>query len=342
VIGSDGGLLWKPVGVAADAALTLAPAERLDLLVDLSGFPTGAQVYLINSADAPFGGSPTPTAAQLTTLWLNGDSPGRNPYPWVLRIDVDPDSPLHGIDQSASVFDGLELNPAFRRTVHDLTMPPAPDAPPEISIEGHDHHVILLAETNPPGHLYVQELLEDPNGTIALRLPGDAATKHYRVDGWMNGDPSSSETRTAFYDHIAVRPQLGQWQVFRFVNTTGDTHPLHIHQSQFQPLGTAAGQIDYADADGNNLYDPASRTTSAPLLSLASPGRGYESLETTGWKDTIRVDPGNIVSVAIRFDVPGRYVYHCHVLEHEDTQMMRPIVVTVLPMNDGMSMGMPM
>ncbi len=104
------------------------------------------------------------------------------------------------------------------------------------------------------------------------------------------------------------------------------------------PPGRSTTQI----ADGNNLYDPASRTTSAPLLSLASPGRGYESLETTGWKDTIRVDPGNIVSVAIRFDVPGRYVYHCHVLEHEDTQMMRPIVVTVLPMNDGMSMGMPM
>ncbi len=143
VIGSDGGLLWKPVGVAADAALTLAPAERLDLLVDLSGFPTTERRCTSSIPPTPHsGGSPTPTAAQLTTLWLNGDSPGRNPYPWVLRIDVDPDSPLHGIDQSASVFDGLELNPAFRRTVHDLTMPPAPDAPPEISIEGHDHHAV--------------------------------------------------------------------------------------------------------------------------------------------------------------------------------------------------------
>lgn len=340
IIGSDGGLLWKPVGVADDSALTLAPAERLDLLVDLSAFAPGAQVYLINSADAPFGGSPTPTAAQLTTLWLDGDRAARNPYPWVLRIDVDLDSPLHGMGQSAAAFDGVELNAGFRRTVHGLTMPPVAGTPPEVSIEGHDHHVILLAETNPPGHLYVQEILEDPNGTIVLRLPGDAAAKNYRVDGWMTGEPMSSETRTAFYDHIALRPQLGQWQVFRFVNTTGDTHPLHIHQSQFQPLGTAAGQIDYADADGNNLYDPASRTTSAPLLSLASPGRDYESFETTGWKDTIRVDPGNVVSVAIRFDIPGRYVYHCHVLEHEDTQMMRPIVVTVLPMDDGVSMQM--
>ena len=59
------------------------------------------------------------------------------------------------------------------------------------------------------------------------------------------------------------------------------------------------------------------------------------SPETTGWKDVIRVDPGNTVKLAgVRFDVPGRYVYHCHVLEHEDTEMMRPFVVTVMNMDE--------
>lgn len=47
------------------------------------------------------------------------------------------------------------------------------------------------------------------------------------------------------------------------------------------------------------------------------------------------MDPGNVVKVAIRFDIPGRYVYHCHVLEHEDTEMMRPFVVAVMHMDDG-------
>ncbi|WP_458318218.1 multicopper oxidase family protein [Mycolicibacterium brisbanense] len=340
IIGSDGGLLWKAAKVAPRSALTLAPAERLDVLVDLSGFAPGTQVYLINSAEAPFGGGKVPTAAHLNSLWHKGDRPGRNPFPWVLRLDVDPDAELRGMDQPASAFDGVELNAAFRRTVHGLTPHPAHDAAPEISIEGHEHHLILLAETDPPGHLYVQELVEDTNGDIALRLPTDTETKKYRVDGWMVGDQTSSETRVAFDDHVGIRPQLGQWQVFRFVNTTGDTHPLHIHQSQFQPLGSAAGQIAYADALGNNIYDPASRTATAPLLPLPDPGRSYDTAEITGWKDTIRVDPGNVVSVAIRFDVPGRYVYHCHVLEHEDTQMMRPIVVTVVPMDDGAPMQM--
>jgi FtsP/CotA-like multicopper oxidase with cupredoxin domain len=71
------------------------------------------------------------------------------------------------------------------------------------------------------------------------------------------------------------------------------------------------------------------RTASQPLVVQPAAGRGYEPYETGGWKDVIRVDPHNVVKVAVRFDLPGRFVYHCHVLEHEDTDMMRPFVVTV-------------
>ena len=45
--------------------------------------------------------------------------------------------------------------------------------------------------------------------------------------------------------------------------------------------------------------------------------------------------PGKVVEVAIGFDIAGRYVYHCHILEHKDTEMMRPFVVTVTDMHDG-------
>lgn len=336
VIGVDGGLLWRPAPLAVDAGLTLAPAERVDVLLDLDGLDDGAQLYLINSAPAPFGGDPVP---DLSELWAAGDRAGRNPFPWVLRVDVDFSGSAHGAPPE--LFDRLAaagaptLNPKFRRLTHALTVP-VPDAqPPEHLIEGHEHHVILLAETNPPGHLYAQEVVQDEGGRISLQLPGDAAPKAYRVEGWMDDDPTSSESRVAFYDRTALRPLLGQWQVFVFVNTTGDTHPMHIHQSNFQPLGAAAGLIDFVDAAGNNRYDPATRTTSTPITAPADLGRTYDDSEIHGWKDVIRVDPGNVVKVAIRFDVPGRYVYHCHVLEHEDTQMMRPFVVTVHAMTDG-------
>jgi spore coat protein A len=71
-----------------------------------------------------------------------------------------------------------------------------------------------------------------------------------------------------------------------------------------------------------------------------------------GWKDTVRVNPGEMVVIAARFDgFTGRYMYHCHILEHEDHDMMRPFVVVPeqamnvmdamgdMPMLDG-TMGM--
>jgi spore coat protein A len=337
VIGTDGGLLWRSWQLRADDTLTMAPSERIDILVDLSGLPEGTQLHLINSAQAPFGGDPAPA---LSELLADGDRPGRNPYPWVLRIDVDAHAPTKG--RPAALYSriaGTELNPAFRRLVHDA-QPPADGEPAQLPVTGHAHRTILLAETTPPGHLYLQELVADPAGGIELQLPGDSAPVRYRVTGWTADDPAPSSTRVSFYDQIALRPQVGQWQLWRFVNATGDTHPMHIHQSVFQPLGVAGAKLVVTDAAGDNYYDPDTRTTSSPLLldtDPAHPARRFEPSETHGWKDVVRVDPGNVVTVAVRFDLAGRYVYHCHIVEHEDTEMMRPFVVTVTDMNDGMT-----
>jgi FtsP/CotA-like multicopper oxidase with cupredoxin domain len=57
-------------------------------------------------------------------------------------------------------------------------------------------------------------------------------------------------------------------------------------------------------------------------------GRGALDANETGWKDTVRVNPGELVAIAATFDgFTGRYMYHCHLLEHEDHDMMRPFVV---------------
>jgi FtsP/CotA-like multicopper oxidase with cupredoxin domain len=337
VIGTGGGLLWRGWQLGNDQALTVASSDRIDVLVDLTGLPDGEQLFLVNSAQAPFQGGPIPPS--LADLLSCGDRPGRNPYPWVLRLDVDNDAQPPGApgalftDTAAAV-----LNPAFRRLAHNDTQPAPTSEPEPFPITGHDHRIILLAETTPPGHLYLHEIVEDPAGKISIQFPGDTAPTNYRVEGWLPNDPAPSSTRVSFYDRIALRPRLGQWQVWRFVNTTGDTHPMHIHQSQFQPLHPAGARLAVTDASGANLYDPETRTTSAPLIPDPDPHnlpRTFDPSEVHGWNDVIRVDPGNIVEVAVRFDIPGRYVYHCHILEHEDTEMMRPFVVTVTDMADG-------
>ncbi len=334
VIGTGGGLLWRAWRLGNDQALTLASSDRIDVLVDLTGMADGEQLLLLNSAQAPFGGDPPPPLGHLLN---HGDRKHRNPYPWVLRLDIDGDAPTRGAphslftDTAAAV-----LNPEFRRLVPTEQKPAPADEPEQFPITAPDTRTILLAETTPPGHLYLHEIVKDPDGQIAFQLPGDTAPVAYRVEGWMADDPAGSSSRVSFYDRTALRPRAGQWQVWRFVNATGDTHPMHIHQSQFQPLHRTGNRLVVTDAQDTNLYDPETRRTSAPLVpDTENPGRTFESSEVHGWNDVIRVDPGNVVEVAVRFDIPGRYVYHCHILEHEDTEMMRPFVVTVTDMDDG-------
>ena len=342
IIGTDGGLLHRAATVGhgnvqppmqGAPALTLAPAERLDVLVDLSQ-EAGRALFLVNTAPAPYqGDQEQPDLADRPALadflgHNGGDAANKNPYPWVMQFDVnDTANSQPGTDRAEldDIFTGGVLNPDFRRLVHNPTGAADPE---EYVLTKHEHRIILLAETDPPGHLYLHELIEDPSGRIQLQLPGDPFPRTYRVEGWTAQDTRPSSDEASFYQQVGLRPLVGQWQVWKFVNATGDTHPIHIHQSQFQPLDDQAGLV-VQQAGGVNLYDPTDRRTFIPIVPAQdqSVARTYDPQETLGWKDTIRIDPGNVVEVAIRFDLAGRYVYHCHVLEHEDTEMMRPLVV---------------
>jgi spore coat protein A len=89
-------------------------------------------------------------------------------------------------------------------------------------------------------------------------------------------------------------------------------------------------------------YDPPSGTTKGGPIAFVS--LGTVDPNEQGFKDTIRVNPGEAVSIAARFDgFTGRFMYHCHILEHEDMDMMRPFIVvpqTVLDLMGGDMGGM--
>jgi bilirubin oxidase len=95
-------------------------------------------------------------------------------------------------------------------------------------------------------------------------------------------------------DPITEKPALGATEIWEVSNMTGDAHPVHIHQVQFEVLGH--------NSDGPEPWE-------------------------TGPKDTVAAYPGQVTRVKVRFDLPGYYVWHCHILEHEDNEMMRPLRV---------------
>lgn len=143
----------------------------------------------------------------------------------------------------------------------------------------------------------------------------------------------------AFDDPVTEKPRVGATEVWEIDNRTGDTHPIHLHLVQFQLLsGSGDDHHSSSWGDGSGSSDPSA----------------------SGWKDTIRVGSRDNVRIVVRwapqdtpagavqpgqnlfpfdptatmgatddFSFPGGpgYVWHCHILEHEDNEMMRPYLV---------------
>jgi len=119
--------------------------------------------------------------------------------------------------------------------------------------------------------------------------------------------------RKHWHEPTTEFPKLNSTEIWEFVNLTEDTHPMHMHLVRFQILDRRAFDItDY-------LLNKKLRFT-APAA-VAEP---HES----GWKDTVQCPPGTITRIIVRFEgYPGKYLYHCHILEHEANDMMRPFEV---------------
>ena len=119
-------------------------------------------------------------------------------------------------------------------------------------------------------------------------------------------------------DRVTETPRAGSVEIWRIINTTGDAHPIHIHLVQFQILD-------------RQLFDPAQYPHH---LVFTGPRVTPPANERPAFKDTVQSMPGEVTRVIMSFDLPSgtpvrrgdkfRYVFHCHILEHEDNDMMRP------------------
>jgi spore coat protein A len=116
---------------------------------------------------------------------------------------------------------------------------------------------------------------------------------------------------------VTENPVLDSTEIWNLINTTDDSHPIHLHLVRFQILDRRSFDVANYWATGKfNLFGP-------PIPPDPS---------EAGWKDTVRADPAMVTRIIIRFEgYPGRYVWHCHILEHEDNEMMRPYDVIAKP-----------
>ncbi len=129
-------------------------------------------------------------------------------------------------------------------------------------------------------------------------------------------------------DPLTETPRVGSVEDWYYINLTGDTHPMHTHLVTFQVVGRVPFDADaYADAVGSGPggvpggVDPSPYAT-GPMIPADSTERGF--------KDTVKANPGYFTIIRAKFELPSgvhapqRYVHHCHIVEHEDNDMMRP------------------
>ena len=295
-IGTDHGLLRATARLPSDG-LVLASAERADLLVDFSDLETGVELTLLNTATAPFDGAPYP-AAQAENA---ADPNALLPYPNVMRFRV-----VAGRATRRSIPAVLAGDYSPPTTEELSAAPRRAIALVEREIEGE------------PNMLTMRELAvvgEDYAGPAVTMIDGDTAT-HYR------------SIAAHFEDTTTFFPMLGQYEVWQLINLTNDTHPIHVHLDPFQIVSRRALRRSIPD-DGIGDLD----LTATVRLERDPDDKLEHAIDDNerGLKDTVRVNPNEVVEIAVRFNTyAGRYMYHCHILEHEDRDMMRPFV-TVPP-----------
>jgi len=215
--------------------------------------------------------------------------------------NVGPDEPFRGgapgvdfpVADPASTGQVLEfrvvpaVTPDLTTPAEFLVLPPITPLPPETL-----HRPLALIERMGMGHDASGEPVEGPVEALLGRV----------IDGVL--------VERLWMDEVSENPGVGTTEVWEFVNATGDAHPMHVHEVAFEVV----------NREGLVMADDDEIAVPIQFNGTVTPPEPWE----TGFKDTVIAYPGQVTRVRARFDQAGQFVWHCHIVEHEDNEMMRP------------------
>jgi len=326
-IGAEGGFLPAPVLVDGKAfKILLAPAERADIIVDFSKVKPGQFLILYNDAPGPFPG-------------------GGAVFDYYPQNNKTPTSiPGYGPNTRTLLQIRVVGAPGTAGTKVTLTLP-ALDPPALVTQTAGVPNVPVIDRVNKTATI----------GTTAYRLReltlNEGFDEYGRLAQYIGTNtPTNTLVGTAvagFYgqryvDEAATEVvAAGATEVWEIANLTADTHPLHLHLVNCQVLARQPFNAKGYNGVPNFMGKP-----------IAPDPNEF------GWKETIRMNPGEVIWLIMKFDLPvvpftvptspradlgtdadglgitvpagktaHEYVWHCHILEHEEHDMMRPLVV---------------
>jgi len=292
-----------------DQSLLMGLAERSDVIVDFRGLKNGTVIQMNNTApDAPFGGFPDipadpATTGQIMQFVVNAALLGASPTDPVLADGVTP-NPNAATDPYSLVPSAEPPGP-----------PPTPGAPVRTLSLNEEESGTLCVEVDLAGNVFEVPGVSphsldpvtgapcyDPTAMMVIGVP--MAPKAALLGTF---DPATGiSTPMLWSQPMTERPIQGNTEMWELYNLTVDGHPMHLHLVRFEVMNRQA-------------LDPL---TLAPVGLPLAP-QAWE----TGFKDTVIAYPGEVTRLKATFDIAGLYVWHCHIVEHEDNEMMRPYCV---------------
>jgi FtsP/CotA-like multicopper oxidase with cupredoxin domain len=286
-------------------------AERADVIVDFSGLPNGAVVRLVNTGpDAPFNGFPVdPVADPGTTgqvmqfvvhhalTGAKGSTDGKTTAPAHLKLHAE-----HPLGPSTASWN-VSLNEASSQPPNQVCVQSDGSGGFQLDSNG---NLVAIPCTDPGAVPFGPSaaLLGTVSGTGAMSLGNPL--RWTDVSGASQPVKVSLNSGATVFVEVTETPKLGNTEEFKIYNFTEDAHPIHLHLVRFEVVS-------------RTLFD-------------GNPSRnGNPQPWEAGYKDTVIAYPGEITIVKAKFDISGLYVWHCHIVEHEDNEMMRPYVVSAEP-----------
>jgi FtsP/CotA-like multicopper oxidase with cupredoxin domain len=190
--------------------------------------------------------------------------------------------------------------------------------------------------TTPPAFLQLPPIVPLPAATVTRPLAlmeemsmyweGPAAA----MLGTVSFDPMTgmgTAMHNMWMDPVTENPAVGATEIWEFYNFTADAHPMHVHEVVFEVVGRQP--ITFTE-DMGHIMD-------VQLAGAARPPEAWES----GFKDTVTAYPGEVTRVRAQFLTPGQFTWHCHIVSHEDNEMMRPYRIGPWQMGQPGTMPMP-
>ncbi len=173
--------------------------------------------------------------------------------------------------------------------------------------------------TTPPQFLVLPAITPLPPATVTRPLAlleemsmSFADAPAAAMLGTVAGDPNIAPgvwTKRMWMEPTTENPAVGATEIWEFYNATVDAHPMHIHEVVFEVVNRQ-----------NISVNEATQEVQVVPGSVPTPPEPWE----TGFKDTVLAYPGQVTRVKAQFSTPGQFVWHCHIVEHEDNEMMRP------------------